>query len=138
MRHRKKSEKFSRSRAQRKALIHSLLRALLISGRIETTESKAKAIRAHVAKLITWGKRGDLASRRLAYKILGEHLLVKRLFDKIAPQFKDLNGGYTRIIDLRHRKGDGALLSIVELVRREVKKPKKKSKVRSEGKEKTS
>lgn len=125
MRHRKKSQRLSRSRAQRKALVKSLLRALVISERIKTTEAKAKAIRSPMDKLITWSKRGDLHSRRLSYNVLGDHILVKRLFDEIGPRFKDLSGGYTRIIDLGRRKGDGALTSLVELVRIESKKAKK-------------
>ncbi len=124
MRHKKKSEKFSRSRAQRKALIKSLLRSVVIYERIQTTESKAKALRSWVDKLITWGKRDDLHSRRLAYRLLGDHHLVQRLFTDLAPRFKDVNGGYTRVIDVGYRKGDGAKMSILELTRLEPKKKK--------------
>jgi len=122
MRHRKKSEKFSRSRAQRKALINSLLRAVIINERITTTTSRAKYMRGEVERLITKGKNDNLASRRLVYKRLGDHKLVKRLFEVIAPRFKSINGGYTRIAHLVPRKGDGASLSLLELTKREVKK----------------
>ncbi|MCM8823178.1 MAG: 50S ribosomal protein L17 [Candidatus Omnitrophica bacterium] len=132
MRHRKKRYKLGRSRAQRKALIRSLVRSILVSERIKTTEAKAKVVRRWIDRLITWGKRNDLSSRRLAYKFIGEHKLVKRLFDELAPRFKDVSGGYTRIIDLGYRKGDGAKLSILELTRIEKKKKEKKEKIKSE------
>ncbi|OPX29710.1 MAG: 50S ribosomal protein L17 [Candidatus Omnitrophica bacterium 4484_171] len=126
MRHRKKSEKFSRSRAQRKALVKSLLRSLVIYGRIRTTKSKAMAIRSYMDRLISRAKKNDLSSRRLSYNVLGSHTLVKKLFDEIGPRFKDINGGYTRVFNIGYRRGDGALVSIVELTRREQKKPRKK------------
>ena len=133
MRHRKKSEKFSRSRAQRKALIKSLLRSLVIYERIKTTKSKAMAISSYMDKLITWAKKNTLHSRRLSYDILGNHKLVKKLFDEIGPRFKDINGGYTRVLNIGYRKGDGAFISIVELTQRKQKKSRKK-KVTSEDK----
>jgi len=138
MRHRKKSEKFSRSRAQRKALVKSLLRAMVIYESIKTTSSKAKAISASMDKLITLAKRTDLHARRLAYSRLGDHKLVKKLFDETAPRFEGLNSGYTRVINLGYRKGDGALMSIVELMRlKEKKKPKAgKAKVKAKDVEK--
>ena len=139
MRHRKKSEKFSRSRAQRKALVKSLLKALIINERITTTTSKAKYLRAEVDKLITWTKQGTLAARRLAFSVLGDHKLVRRLFEVIGPRFKHIKGGYTRVLKAGVRRGDGASLSILELTRKE-KKPKvrkvKKEKVKEERPEK--
>ena len=128
MRHRRKSEKFSRSRAQRKALVKSLLRSFVISERITTTESKAKAMRIWADKLITWAKEDSLHNRRLSYRLLEDHALVKRLFDDIGPRFKDINGGYTRVIDLGFRKGDGAKVSILELTKIEKKDKKLKGK----------
>ena len=122
MRHRKKSEKFSRPRAQRKALVNSLLRSLLIYERITTSESKAKAMRSWADKVINWGKTDTLANRRLSYRLLKDHSLVKRLFTEIGPRYKDINGGYTRVIGLKLRKGDGAKLSILELTQRVEKK----------------
>ena len=122
MRHRKKSEKFSRPRAQRKALVNSLLRSLLIYERITTSESKAKAMRSWADKVISWGKTDTLANRRLSYRLLKDHSLVKRLFTEIGPRYKDVNGGYTRVIGLKLRKGDGAKLSILELTQRVEKK----------------
>ncbi|MCF7908820.1 MAG: 50S ribosomal protein L17 [Candidatus Omnitrophica bacterium] len=122
MRHRKKSEKLSRSRAQKKALVKSLVRAVLIDERIKTTTSRAKYLRGEVDRLITKGKNDTLSSRRLVYRKLGDHKLVKRLFEVIAPRFKSINGGYTRTAHLISRKGDGASMSLLELTKREVKK----------------
>lgn len=112
MRHRKKSEKFSRSRAQRKALVRSLLRALFIYERITTTESKAKGIRHWAERLINWAKNDTLHHRRLAYRFLCDHNLTKRLFEVIGPRFKNIQGGYTRVLDLGYRQGDGGKISI--------------------------
>lgn len=117
MRHRKKSEKFSRSRAQRKALVNTLLRALLINERIQTTESRAKALRSHADRLITLSKSDTLHSRRLAYSVLQDHSLVKRLFSDIGPRYKEVVGGYTRVLSVGLRKGDGAKVSLLELTK---------------------
>ena len=93
-------------------------RKLLLNGRIKTTLQKAKDMRRVVEPLITLGKRNDLAARRLAYKVLNNHNLVKHLFDKIAPLFQDVNGGYTRIMKLAFkRRGDNADMALIEFVR---------------------
>ena len=127
MRHRKKSDKLSRSRAQRKALLKSMVRAFLISERIKTTPRKARATSAKAERLITLGKRGDLAARRQAYTFLQDHTLVARLFDDIAPRFKDVAGGYTRMMNIGFRKGDGAKMAILELTEvRKAARPVKK------------
>jgi len=142
MRHRKKSKKFSRSRAQRKALMKSLLRSIITYERIVTTESKAKGVRKWVDRLITWAKEDTLHHRRLCYRWLENHKLVKRLFEEIAPRFKDVSGGYIRITDLGNRRGDGAKLSILELTRTEkrekVSKKKEEKKKREPREEKKS
>lgn len=129
MRHRRKNEKFSRPRAQRKALVKSLVRALLLQESIKTTEFKAKALRPWIDKLIGWGKDNTLHARRQAYKMLNDHQLVKRLFGEIAPRYKDIQGGYTRIIDIGKRKGDGADISLFEFTQR-IKKEKAKKRKR--------
>lgn len=134
MRHRRKSEKFNRSRAERKAFIRSMIRAVLISERIVTTESKGKGLRPWVEKMITWGKRGDLHAKRLAFNVLQDHALVSKLFDDIAPRFKDINGGYTRVLDVGFRKGDGAEMAILELTKM---KPKSEITKKSEAKKAT-
>ncbi|MBU2265861.1 MAG: 50S ribosomal protein L17 [Candidatus Omnitrophica bacterium] len=115
-------------------MIKSLLRAVFINERIITTTSRAKYLRAEVDKLITKAKANDLASRRLVYKKLGDHLLVKRIFEVVAPRFKAISGGYTRIAQLAVRKGDGAPLSLLELTKLE---PKKKTSKTKQAKAKT-
>jgi len=130
MRHRKKNQKLSKSVSQRKALIRSLVRSLLISERIETITRRAKSLSSSVERLITFGKKGSLHSKRIAYSFLQDHLLVKRLFEDIAPRFNKTAGGYTRIIPIGKRKGDDADLSIIELT----KLSEKKSRIRKEKK----
>jgi len=117
MRHRLKSEKFSRSEGQVRGLKKSLLRAILIEESIKTTHEKAKGLTIWVAKLITRAKVDNLHNRRLAYSELDSHTLVKRLFEEIAPRFKDIPGGYTRMFDIGWRKGDCAKLSLIELTK---------------------
>ncbi len=115
MRHRKKSKRFSRSRAQKKALIKSLLRSVVLAERITTTTEKAKYLKSRLERLITLAKGNSLHHRRLAYQVLEDHKLVQRLFEVIAPRFKNINGGYSRTFRLGFRKGDGASLSVFEL-----------------------
>lgn len=118
MRHSNSGRKLSRTPAHRKALLHNLAKALLIHGKIRTTEMKAKELRRVVEPLITLAKRNDLHSRRLAYRVLNDHALVKRLFDEIGPLFAGVPGGYTRVLKLATpRKGDNAPMAIIELSR---------------------
>lgn len=120
MRHSNSGRKLSRTPSHRKALLHNLAKALLAHGRIRTTEMKAKELRGVVEPLITLAKRNDLHARRLAYRVLCDHALVKRLFDEIGPKFVGVPGGYTRIMKLAMpRKGDNAPMAIIELTRRE-------------------
>ena len=93
MRHSNSGKKLSRTPAHRKALLHNLAKALLIHGRIRTTEVKAKELRGVVEPLISLAKRNDLHARRLAYRVLCDYALVKRLFDEIGPQFAGVPGG---------------------------------------------
>jgi large subunit ribosomal protein L17 len=125
MRHKKNSEKFSRNRAQRKALVRSLLRALFVYERIKTSTSKAKGIKPYAEQLINLAKEDTLHHRRLAYRWLSDHKLVKRLFEEIAPRFRNISGGYTRALNLGIRQGDGAEISLLELTQL-TKKQKKK------------
>ena len=118
MRHSNSGKKLSRTPSHRKALMRNLAKALLIHGKIRTTEVKAKVIRGVVEPLITLGLRNDLHSRRLAYRELNDHALVKRLFDEIAPQFAGVQGGFTRVMKLAlPRRGDNAPMAIIELTR---------------------
>ncbi len=116
MRHSNFGKKLGRNPSHRKALYKNMAKALLTYGRIKTTETKAKVLRTVVEPLIALAKRDDLHARRQAFDMLGDHQLVKKLFDEIAPQFKEVNGGFTRIMKLADmRKGDNAPMALIEL-----------------------
>ena len=118
MRHSNSGKKLSRNPSHRKALLRNMSKALLTHGRIRTTEVKAKELRGVVESLITLGRRDDLAARRQAFRDLGDHQLVQKLFDEIAPRFAGVPGGYTRVIKLAlPRKGDCAPMAIIELTK---------------------
>lgn len=118
MRHSNSGRKFSRTPAHRKAMLNNLAKALIQHGRIRTTELKAKDLRRVVEPMITLAKRNDLHARRLAYRSLNDHALVKHLFDNVGPIFTDVPGGYTRITKLaQRRKGDNAPMAIIEFSR---------------------
>ncbi len=118
MRHNKSGRKLGRTWEHRKALFKNMATALLTHGRIRTTEAKAKELRKVADKLVTMALRNDLHSRRLAYKLLGNHQVVKTLFDEIGPRFSGLQGGYTRIVKLSiPRRGDCAPMAYIELTR---------------------
>lgn len=116
MRHRKLRRKLQRNHNERSALINGLVKNLLIHQRIRTTHVKAKAAQGLADQMITLGKADTVHSRREAFKILGDRTLVRRLFTELAPLFKDRKGGYTRVLHLDFRKGDGAPMAILELV----------------------
>lgn len=119
MRHRNSGRKLGRTSSHRKAMLRNLSIALLTYGRITTTEAKAKEVRGVVEPLIRLSRNDDLHSRREAYRVLGNHKLVKRLFVELGPLFKDMDkGGYTRVLSLAFaRKGDCAPLAMLELLR---------------------
>mgnify|MGYP002721333251 FL=1 len=118
--------KLGRTSDQRKAMLRDLATSLIVSERIETTEARAKEVRSIVEKLITLGKKGDLASRRNAAKtirnveILNEddstQTALQKLFGEIAERYNERQGGYTRILKVGPRRGDGAESVIIELV----------------------
>ena len=118
MRHnKKKGLKLGTDAAHTRAMKKSLAKALLENDRIKTTETRAKALRGYVEPIITWAKKGDLHSRRLAIAKLGDKNLVAEVFDKAAQgMWADRNGGYTRIMKLGPRKGDAAEVVIMEIV----------------------
>ena len=128
MRHRKSVKKLGRTTAHRKATLTNLTAALFERKHIKTTEAKARETRRISEKLITLAKKGTLHARRLALKELCRKKIVKILFDEIAPQYSDRPGGYTRVIKLGQRAGDGASMAIVELVGYETASKKKKAK----------
>ena len=123
MRHNKKrGMKLGTDASHTKAMKKSLIKALLANDRIKTLDVRAKAIRPDVDKVITWAKKGDLASRRLAIAKVGDAQIVGEIFDKAAQGMcADRNGGYTRIMKLGPRKGDAAEVVIIELVTEPVK-----------------
>ena len=101
---------------QRKAMLRNLVTSLLKHGKIETTETRAKETRSIAEKMITLGKRGDLHARRQVLAYVQEELVVKNLFDNVAPKYAERNGGYTRMIRKGPRRGDGAEIVVLELV----------------------
>ena len=129
MRHNYKGRKLGTDFAHTKAMKRSLVQALFLNDRIKTIESRAKEIRPDVDKIITWAKKGDLHSRRLAIAALGnDKELVREIFEKVEQgMFADRQGGYTRIMKLGTRKGDNASMVIMELVTEPVKKAEKKA-----------
>jgi len=122
--------KLGRTSSQRKALLRDLATDLIINERIETTEARAKELRSVVEKMITLGKRGDLHARRQAAAFIRREVVttadeegnettkfaLQKLFDDIAPRYADRQGGYTRILKVGPRRGDGAPVVIIELV----------------------
>jgi large subunit ribosomal protein L17 len=128
MRHLRKSRRFGRSPSHRKAMFGNLVTSLFVHERILTTVDRARELRRVAEKLITLGKRGDIAARRLAAqrlkttghqvgnRMIQEEVALKKLFDTIGPRFKDRPGGYTRITKTRPRLGDNASMAFVELL----------------------
>jgi large subunit ribosomal protein L17 len=118
MRHQVKGRKLGRSPAHRKALFRNQLSSLVKEERIRTTLEKAKELRPLVEKAVTQGKRGTIHARRQVNRVISDQDLVKKLFDEIAPRYHERPGGYTRIIKLGPRKGDGAEMAYLEFVDR--------------------
>jgi len=116
MRHRKRTIKLGRTSAHREALLSSLVSNLILASRIKTTLPKAKAARSLAEKMVTLGKKGTLAARRLAISRLRHKDAVKHLFDNVAPAFADRAGGYTRIMKLGQRVSDSSEMALLEWV----------------------
>jgi large subunit ribosomal protein L17 len=116
MRHQKSGRKLNRSASHRWALMRNMITALLRAEKIKTTDAKAKELRRWADRVITLGKQGTLHARRQVLAIVQDKAVVSKLFDTIAPRFKDRPGGYTRIVKLGIRRGDAAPVSIIELV----------------------
>jgi large subunit ribosomal protein L17 len=116
MRHRVAGWKLGRNTSHRRALLRNLVTSLIIEERIETTVTKAKFMKAHVEKMITLGKKGGVANRRLAASFLMTPEAVDKLFNTVGPRFGDRNGGYTRIILTGFRKGDGGAKAFIEIL----------------------
>lgn len=118
MRHQMGPKELGRSSSHRQALLRNLAIALFRHERIETTTTKAKALRPYAERLISLAKRGDLHARRLAARKIHDHEILQKLFDDLAERYKVRTGGYTRVLKYRIRKGDSAETSLIELVDR--------------------
>lgn len=138
MRHHKGNKKLGMMTSHRKAMLRNMARSLITYEKIETTARRAKEVRKVVERLITLGKTDSVVSRRHAYDVLSDRDLVMRLFKDIAPLFNARKGGYTRIIPLGFRRGDGAQMVILELTERKIieKLPKKKKEKKQEASDK--
>lgn len=109
--------KLGRDNKHRRSMLATLTKQLILNERIVTTETRAKEVRKSFDKMVTYGKNGTLVSRRLAFAFLhNDEKCVNKVFNELAPRYKDRNGGYTRIIKMTERKGDNALEVILELV----------------------
>lgn len=116
MRHRRAGRKFGRNSSNRAAMFKNQVQSLLEYERIETTVPKAKEVRGIAERLITLGKRGGLHSVRLVERVVRKKSVITKLFEELAPRFKDRPGGYTRIVRTRRRLGDGAPMGFLELL----------------------
>jgi len=140
MRHKVAGWKLGRNTSHRRSLLRNLVTSLIVEERVETTIPKAKAMRPLVEKMITLGKRGDLAARRQAAAYLMTKDAVTKLFDTVGPRFGDRNGGYLRIVRTGWQKGDGADKAFIELLGSEAvldEKRQKRAEVRAKRAEET-
>ncbi len=126
MRHRVSGNKLRRNSSHRRALLRNLVTSLFDKERVSTTLAKARAARPLAEKMITLTKKDSLHSRRQALRFIFKKDTVKKLFDEIGPRFIERPGGYTRIVKLGPRAGDGAEMAMIELIGSEFKKKKKK------------
>lgn len=118
------NRKFGRNADHRKAMLRNLATSVILYGKVETTEAKAKDMRSVVDELITLGKRGDLHARRQAAAYIRNvvadeaksQTVLQKLFDEVAPKYADRNGGYTRVVKTGTRRGDAAPMAYIELV----------------------
>ncbi len=110
------TRKLGRSTDHRRAMMRAMVTYLLENGKIETTVTRAKEVRAMAEKMITLGKDNTLHSKRQVYSYVTKEAVAKKVFDEIAPSYEGRNGGYTRIIKIGARRGDAAEMAIIELV----------------------
>lgn len=116
MRHGRSGRKLNRNSSARVALARAQATALLREGRIQTTLTKAKELRPFVEKLITTAKGGDLHARRLVAKDIHDNAVLRKVMDEVAPRYAERPGGYTRILRVGTRRGDGTTMALIELV----------------------
>jgi len=128
MRHRRAGRKLNRTTSHRKALLRNMVTEFLDKERLVTTVPKAKELRPFAEKMITLGKRETLHARRQALSVIRRKEVVSKLFEELAPRFAHREGGYTRIIRLGYRKGDGAEEALIELLGSEEEEPQREKK----------
>lgn len=128
MRHLKAGRNLGRAPSHRSAMVRNMVTSLFKHEQLETTDARAKELRQVAEKMITLAKRGDLHARRQALATIREKAVVHKLFDELKDRFMDRQGGYVRIVKKENRKGDGALISIIQLLLKEEEKKKGKKK----------
>ena len=128
MRHLKAGRNLGRSPSHRSAMVRNMVTSLFKHEQLETTDARAKELRQVAERMITLAKRGDLHARRQALAMIREKAVVHKLFDELKDRFMDRQGGYVRIVKKENRKGDGALISIIQLLLQEEGKKKGKKK----------
>ncbi len=116
MRHNRDDKRFSRHSGHLRCMMANMTNALILHGRIKTTTPKAKELRRYVERMITLGKKGSLPARRRAMAFMRNKTAVTKLFNEVAPRYRERNGGYTRILKVGFRPGDCAPMAIIELV----------------------
>ncbi len=136
MRHGNSHRKLNRTHEHRKAMFSNMVCSLIEHEQIKTTLPKAKELKRIADKYVSIGKKGNLHSRRIAYSRLKQDAAVKKLFDTLAPRYKDRNGGYTRVIRAGFRYGDMAPMAVIEFVERNVEAKGAQDKLRSEAEDK--
>ena len=132
MRHKKLGRRFGRQSSHRQAMFSNMAASLIKHEQIVTTLAKAKDLRRVMDKYITLAKKGDLHSRRIAASRMGDEAMVKKLFDTLAPRYKDRSGGYTRVMKAGYRYGDSAPVAVIEFVVRDESVKGKEDRARSE------
>jgi large subunit ribosomal protein L17 len=131
MRHKVKGRKFGRESGHYKSIMRNLVLSLVEHGRINTTLAKAKEVRTMAERVITYGKHGTVHHRRMAFKVLGNRTVVKKVFDELAPGYMDRKGGYLRILKNGYRRGDCAPMAVIEFVERTA-TPEKSNDIKAE------
>ncbi len=131
MRHQKVGKKLGRNSSHRKAMFRNMVTSLFKYEQLETTDAKAKELRQTAEKMITLAKRGDLHARRQALSYMKDKATTHRLFDELKDRYVDRQGGYVRIIKKTNRKGDGAPISVIQLLPEEEGKKKGKKKAKA-------
>ena len=132
MRHGNSNRKLNRTHEHRKAMFSNMICSLIEHEQIKTTLPKAKELKRIADKYVSIGKKGNLHARRIAYSRLKQDIAVKKLFETLAPRYKDRNGGYTRVIRAGFRYGDMAPMAVIEFVERDTSAKGAKDKTRAE------